>query len=368
VSLVTASLLVSALIGELALRFVLPLPTFTPGADPANQLADLLVAHPTRDYAWRSGFSGSLEGSGRKIRIATNSFGMRDDEPDLAAELVVLAVGDSFTVGFGVEAEDAWPAQLETQLEAERTAKVEVLNAGVSGYGMQQIRLTAEELIPRLEPDLLVVGVYPGAAWRLRNPNIFFEGRLVNSRDVPRLRVTDQGWFYAPYDRPGLRRLHWWAAEHSRLGYLILQGAASLRERLESAAVDAAPADTEASVQALLHQLDVLRARCDRDQTPMVVLLVLPQDEGGGFAGREVALHLVLKEELEVRGVGVADPLPLFQDSEVPLRFEDDHHWTAAAQRLAADAVRELLAGDPRFAFPSEGLSTTARIHGEPDD
>ena len=44
--------------------------------------------------------------------VTTNSFGMRDTEPappDAASIRNILALGDSFTFGFGVEAHETYP-------------------------------------------------------------------------------------------------------------------------------------------------------------------------------------------------------------------------------------------------------------------
>jgi len=64
----------------------------------------------------------------------------------------ILAVGDSFTEGWEVEDEESWPAQLEQKIN-----KV-VLNAGVGGYGTDQVILRAEQLLPILKPKTLIVG------------------------------------------------------------------------------------------------------------------------------------------------------------------------------------------------------------------
>jgi len=63
----------------------------------------------------------------------------------------ILAVGDSFTYGDEVNDGQTWPAQL--QLMAGRR----VLNAGVSGYGFDQIVLRAEQLAAKYKPAAIVV-------------------------------------------------------------------------------------------------------------------------------------------------------------------------------------------------------------------
>lgn len=63
----------------------------------------------------------------------------------------VLMVGDSFGAGSEVLDAESWPAQLERQ------AGINVINAGVGGYGLDQIVLRAEALVPLLKPRMLLV-------------------------------------------------------------------------------------------------------------------------------------------------------------------------------------------------------------------
>jgi hypothetical protein len=63
----------------------------------------------------------------------------------------ILAVGDSFTEGFAVGDDETWPAHLQ------RIIGRPVLNAGVRGYGLDQIELRAERLVPRLKPATVVL-------------------------------------------------------------------------------------------------------------------------------------------------------------------------------------------------------------------
>jgi hypothetical protein len=64
----------------------------------------------------------------------------------------ILAVGDSYTEGWDVDDDDSWPAALE------RLTGTPVVNAGVFGYGTDQIILRAEQLLPIVQPKILIVG------------------------------------------------------------------------------------------------------------------------------------------------------------------------------------------------------------------
>jgi hypothetical protein len=100
----------------------------------------------------------------------------------------ILAVGDIFTDGGNEVADgETWPALLE------RLIDVPVLNAGVSGYGVDQIALRAEQLLPAVQPRTLVVGVFEETIARVRyatfgspKPHFTIErGSLVHRAPTP---------------------------------------------------------------------------------------------------------------------------------------------------------------------------------------
>jgi lysophospholipase L1-like esterase len=70
----------------------------------------------------------------------------------------IVALGDSSTFGWGVEAEEAYPAVLERELRGRHpAARVEVVNLGVCGYSSFQGRILLEREGLRYEPDLVVI-------------------------------------------------------------------------------------------------------------------------------------------------------------------------------------------------------------------
>lgn len=97
------------------------------------------------------------------IDVDINSLGFRDLEfavkkkPD---ELRVLAIGDSFTFGHGVQGQDSWPQVLEGMLRSERKTPVEVINAGYAGgsWPPTYAAWLASDGI-RFDPEVVVIGL-----------------------------------------------------------------------------------------------------------------------------------------------------------------------------------------------------------------
>ena len=98
-----------------------------------------------------------------EIWFRINGQGMRDsrefryDKPPGVRRIVVL--GDSFTMGYEVGAEETYASILERELRA-RGNSVEALNAGVSGFGTAEQFLYLERELFRYQPDVVVLSFY----------------------------------------------------------------------------------------------------------------------------------------------------------------------------------------------------------------
>jgi hypothetical protein len=105
-----------------------------------------------RNIPARSGFYAL----GDRPRVEINSRGLRDDEYAYQGErgvLRILAIGDSRTVGFEVASEFLFDRVLEQQFGGVR---VEVINAGVRGYGTDQAFLYLTKEGFRYAPDAVL--------------------------------------------------------------------------------------------------------------------------------------------------------------------------------------------------------------------
>jgi lysophospholipase L1-like esterase len=94
--------------------------------------------------------------------VRTGAAGFRSPDFSPAPEpgrVRVLALGDSSTFGWGVEAEETWPGRLPAALARETgrpPESFEVLNLGVPGYSTFQGRVLLERVALPLAPELVV--------------------------------------------------------------------------------------------------------------------------------------------------------------------------------------------------------------------
>ncbi len=90
-----------------------------------------------------------------------NSFGLRNEEFSKikpAGVFRIICLGNSNTFGWKQRESDAYPQQLQSLCDAKLPGlKIEVINAGITGYSTYQGKIFLGEEILRLEPDLVLV-------------------------------------------------------------------------------------------------------------------------------------------------------------------------------------------------------------------
>lgn len=122
-------------------------------------------------YAPVPNSSGMLILSGDiKISVHYDRNGFRTDSRNLPNQLVglepcaesILALGCSFTFGFGVESQHTYCSQLAKRIGAP------VFNAGRCSYGIAEMVLLARRLIPELKPKIVLIQYSPWLVDRSR--------------------------------------------------------------------------------------------------------------------------------------------------------------------------------------------------------
>ncbi len=120
-----------------------------------------LEVHPTRTYALKPDLNIRLRYNNYDYRLKTNVYGLAN--PPVSEAKVppdtyrILIIGDAFSMPEGLEYEAAYPALLQEHLqELPGSRPVEVINAGVTGYGPNEQLPQLSELLPQFRPDLVL--------------------------------------------------------------------------------------------------------------------------------------------------------------------------------------------------------------------
>ena len=184
-----------------------------------NQVRFVLLDLPDRktglfdydqDLGWklRDGYHGLSTWSYRETIEKINSDGWRDKSyPKVKDDSVyrIAVVGCSRTYGYGVNVEETYPKVLEDNLGLSASYPVEVMNFGVSGYGLAQMMINYEKFVKNYSPDLVILQLYQPSLsrvlfqnrWRTQKPTFVFEaGQLVlANHPVPENRFRSlQSW------------------------------------------------------------------------------------------------------------------------------------------------------------------------------
>jgi lysophospholipase L1-like esterase len=332
-------------------------------------------------YRLKENFRGRLASTEFDTSVRINSLGYRDDEfaVDKGSALRVLAIGDSFTFGWGVEAHETYAAHLERLLSPRFPSKtLHVINGGFAAcYSPDTYYLYLKTEGLALKPDLVVVGLFVGndldssAAFenewnekdaeglplRIRNVNQHVDGNFLVPRIIP-----------FRYRAPLLSRSHvfqgvfdiWWEIAPKIRSWMpggtatTVHAASQEPPRPE----DQIPymyrlqyADRTETVLARVRQLLSGMNRLAKNAgVPMYVVLIpdplqMNPNEFSGTGDIDKPQR-VLGRFFETEGITHLDLLPWLREKSAgrPVYFPFDGHWNALGNELAAERIAQFVA------------------------
>ena len=327
------------LVAELICRLVLEDPLEAATRTGSSWRVEGLIEDPELGYSFQPGYSGQMTLEGEyDLPFRINGQGLRD-EVDFAPEHPgvqrILLLGDSFVFGVGVPFEDTLGEQLERALNtgAEGSVPVEVVAAGVPGYGPDDYALLAERWVPRLHPDLVVVALFSAndiydCNLKRSDPMVVIEGYLVSRH---------QAWTY------GIRK-------YSVLANLALRSFSPYASTPQIHRKDATAAQVETMCRSLGPWLARLAAVSQAGGPPVAALVLYGKDYVGSLrrAGKGYSIK-GLPDVLRVLrhlGITVLDPEDAWMAEDATVEryyFPRDAHHTAAGNRFMAEWLASAL-------------------------
>jgi lysophospholipase L1-like esterase len=366
-ALLLGALAVSFVLAEFATRLLLPDPRKVKFPFDSDYVEGLLAPHRTRDFAYSPNFVGRRTLVGNyDTEIKINSLGLRDDEVTLSFDQrpTILALGDSFTAGLGVQQDQAWPAQLEEALMA-AGLNVRSINAGVSGYSMKQIRATAEELLPLIDPQLIIAGLFVGGHSRIQDPYVLLNGDWIRKSKAKYMADRGDHYYYSgPYvDSTDMLWLDSIIFRSQFLVYVkidLYDTFVSKYHGILSRLAGRSKDEIAEVLSPMFGEIKHLAEFAASKKLPFIILLINSQDSSGDFGKQELE-NEAISEFASALGIPVVDPLPALKEAaggKPILRFPDDGHWTPLAHQIVAAelavAVGRLLSTSRELASPEE--------------
>jgi lysophospholipase L1-like esterase len=331
---------------EILARIVFPAPPY-----PFREPSLVYVRDPQVSYFHQPNQVGWIDDGQATI----NSLGLRGAEPARpkpASIFRILVMGDSLTFGWGVNDDETFCQQLQSSLiDGLPARRVEVVNAGVSGYATNQEAALLERLAPELQPDLILLGFY----WN----DLLMSG--TNTSNGAAEDVSTLESFAATRGDGTLRMVPtepWWKRElrHSRAAFVAGRGLtrlfgagewgasytgleAKLLEGRQTPEIDRRWLRVEQELGKM--------SEVAKQQKCQFGVIVLPsrQQVGGDYPAAQIQSKI--SEIAQRIDYFVIDPLPKLREhrSQVDKLYiaYDRHHPTAQGHQIIAEEIAEVL-------------------------
>lgn len=149
-------LIAVVLLGCLALAEIVLRWTFYPIQRPYHFEQGAVIDDPAVGYRLAPEQQTIMTDGHFRASVTTDARGLRDRFDPTLPDDGLIAIGDSQTFGHGVAASDSWPERLQKRLG------VNVRNAGVFGYGINQYEPTIRRLLDQASKSATSLSVSPG--------------------------------------------------------------------------------------------------------------------------------------------------------------------------------------------------------------
>lgn len=323
--------LICLLLAEIGVRLMFP--QFNPRAQLAFQvMPDHFALGPPLQTEWDAAPKGDFS-----VRVTFNQYGFRDTK-DLhtATPADWFAVGDSFTLGFGVDEDKRYSNLLEQKWHATSLSN-RVFNIGIPGNFLDYQRLVKYAQSRGATIHHLIVGV-------------------CMDNDLNDYHVTKSDWDSMREWDAGIStrdRVRRWLKSHSALyitASFVLESSPGPRHFLEKiglahdlVAIDAAH-KTNLSPEVLASSRDEL-VRLTSLAPDTVVLIIPSRRLWLGDKQGEQQLHTTFVRMCRDAGLRVVDVKPVLENTPNPVDayFAHDPHWNPRGHVLAAEELSKAI-------------------------
>lgn len=282
--------------------------------------------HPVLGQHLRPNFSTVRKTPEFTMKISTNSLGFRGTQTDGLPKGAILFLGDSFTMGYGVDDGGEYPAIVAARLgQQPQAAAIPIVNAGIGGSGNGRWVKLLGSMGEAMQPRLVVMQVLD---------NDFDD----NIREGLFALDADGALKELPVPPPGLGRKVQSVVEavpgvssSNLVGLLRQVRLNSPQGQVTAASAHPGPGELLPNDRLTILILEKAILLCREKGWPMLGLNV----------GLEGARRAAVRDLFAQHGVVMAD-LP-GKTQRPDLYYKVDGHWNAAGHVAAADRVLEEL-------------------------
>lgn len=304
-----------------------------------------------------------------KMLVKTNSRGERGPNVPIGEnDFIILGLGDSFAFGQGVDFNETFFEIIENKLQENYPGKnARVLNFGVGGYNNKQELLMAKRLSSEMSPKLVIVGVFIGNDI-YGNAENFLNYDVQNYCLVSNQSQTSRKKYFKELIGENFKSYAFISQKIRMIPVLreFLISIGLMGEKRMPPYVETLKNPPAKTIESGWIETDkTIREFADfaEQNSAKTVFVLIPSayQVYGGKLKKEFELYGVnpagyeidypekrIKNELEgKKNVVVIDLLPEFREnSGKKLYYENDPHWNAEGNRLAAEIIFKKLADE----------------------
>lgn len=353
--LAAAAVMVAFLICEIAARMIFPRP---PEGTRQPEIGYLL------DSEVRYVMAPSQRGWIDEGLVTVNSRGFRGREVDLPKppnRFRTVIVGDSLTLGWGMNDDETYAAKLEHLMRSRLSDEaVDVVNLGIGGYNTRQEVTFLERHVDTLRPDLVLVGFYLNDVPEILADNgpavreVAEGGGAGADERLRYMNPTPSGWWHRQVRKS--RLLYIAARAFNRVRGAGEQGRSQFE--LEMALLEGIESERLERAWGKVAEQFIRLGALAGDKRFTVGIVVLPCREQVAAEARSTAYLDRLRSLAEANGFHLIDPVPLMRerataphDLYIPY---DRNHPSAEGHALIAQAVHRYLVDNGLVTAPGD--------------
>jgi len=316
-----------------------------------------------------------------RFHVITNSEGLREKKTygkKAPGTVRILILGDSFTFGYGVDNNEAYPKKVEQLIhQDEKDGKInfEVLNAGTGGWGTVQEVMYLKEKGPYFQPDLVILGFFLG--------NDVYNN-LSYEEDLRIEEERSRGSVSIPFKSFFQEKSHAYTFLASRYesllitwglrkvpAYVDIGGQAGNKEKTEKHLqpsdlfLTSVPEQLQSGYQLTKRLLKDLAQYSEESLNAEFILMIIPERSQVNYKpgywekwyptyNREIPSQII-REFAEDENIDLLDLLPVFSriGAHMQLHYSKiDEHWNPQGHNLAALEIYKYLKQSGFFERP----------------
>lgn len=311
--------------------------------------SDFIRYHESLHYTYRPNLNITLKNENYTVQVHTNSLGYRDEEWTTNANNInILIIGDSFSVGHGIDKTKRWSHLLEKMLNKKigYTMHFKTCNAAVSGYSLRQIYNTSEELLPLIEPRMVILGLNIDGFNRLSDPYVYFNGFSLRKSKIHFSRVDGNQLFILHTKNLLLQDIEIFFIKNSKLYNCAISKLLQLKQAFNKKRADRLLKDNVDEVKNLITDL---HSKLASKKIRLIVVPVIQHDRCKEFEAHTIKTYNALLLYFRNNKIEYIDIYTSFKEEISKggnLWIRKDAHWNETAHSIVAKLLFEYIKED----------------------